>query len=134
MTSMQEAADMLCKPTFVIEEGDEFETDGGIDFNILKAICQATLFARDVWESVVEPGVRQGQEWFVIDGAALAEAFETIRGIRDDGRAFTVVGFECAMHFESEDGEHVTLKANLASIKVKVVPFHALVRQWVDLS
>ena len=69
-----------------------------------------------------------------LDGAALAEAFETIRGIRDDGRAFTVVGFECAMHFESEDGEHVTLKANLASIKVKVVPFRALVRQLVDLS
>ena len=127
MTSMQEAADMLCKPTFVTEEGDEFETDGGIDFNILKAICKKTLFARDVWESVVEPGVLQGQEWFVIDGAALAEAFATTRWCVD-GRACTMVGFgESAVQLEYEDGERVTLKAKVASIKVKVVPFCAVV-------
>ena len=46
-----------------------------------------------------------------------------------------MVGFgESAVQLEYEDGERVTLKAKVASIKVKVVPFRALVRQLVDLS
>ena len=128
MTSMQEATDTLCKATWRTEEGDELETDGGIDFIILKAICKKTLFARDVWVRVVAPLLRQGQAWFVIDGESLAEVAETTR-CRVDGRAGRVAGLQLTVNFELDNGEQVTCTAHLVSIKVKVVPFRALVRR-----